>query len=114
MKKSFSAIWALTAALTLTAAVQEQVASYRKEFLQNSFMKLEFLPDSLGRLNQISLKSSGRNLLLERTLTRVNVDPLYGFYRNNSFGCGENFWKNYVAQRDGKSRVRSLSTKQKL
>ena len=92
-------------AAATSAAVVEKVTEYRKEVLENRFMMLEFLPDSLGRLNQIILKSTGKKLLIGRTLTKVSVDPLYGFFRNNSFGCGENFWKNYVASRDGKSRV---------
>lgn len=105
MKKIFTVVLALTAVLSTVAAVTEKQDFYRKEILKNHFVELEFLPDSLGRLNQIKWNTSGRKLLLERTLTRVSVDPLYEFYRNNSFGCGENFWKNYVAQRDGKSKV---------
>lgn len=105
MKKLLTAVLMSLAALSSAAAVTEKQEFYRKEILENRCMELEFLPDSLGRLNQIRWKPSGRKLLLERTLTRVSVDPLYEFYRNNSFGCGENFWKNYVALRDGKSRV---------
>jgi hypothetical protein len=95
----------LAAAAASSAAVTETTESYTKEVLENHFLKLEFLPDSLGRLDQICVKSSGRKLLLTRSLTKVSVDPLYEFYRNNTFGCGENFWKNYVAKRDGKSAV---------
>ncbi|MBE6379632.1 MAG: hypothetical protein E7047_01740 [Lentisphaerae bacterium] len=105
MKKLTAVILTVTAVLSSGAAVTEKPDVYRKEILKNRFIELEFLPESLGRLNQIKLNSSGRKLLLERTLTKVSVDPLYEFYRNNTFGCGENFWKNYVAQRDGKSRV---------
>jgi len=105
MMKKFTLFLLLTAAAVLSAAVAEVELSYRKVTLENRFFTLEFLPDSLGRLDQIRLKPSDKCLLLPRTLTRVSVDPLYGFYRNNSFGCGENFWKNYVASRDGKSRV---------
>ena len=105
MKKNLTAVLTLIAALSSAAAMTEKQEFYRKEVLENRFMVLEFLPDSLGRLNQITMKPSGRKLLLERTLARVSVDPLYEFYRNNSFGCGENFWKNNVASRDGKSRV---------
>ena len=66
-------------AAATSAAVVEKVTEYRKEVLENRFMMLEFLPDSLGRLNQIILKSTGKKLLIGRTLTKVSVDPLYGF-----------------------------------
>lgn len=96
---------AVMTAVVLSAAVTETPGTYRREILENRLVRLEFLPDSLGRLDQIQLKNSGRKLLLERTVTKVSVDPLYEFFRNNTFGCGENFWKNYVARRDGKSLV---------
>ena len=105
MIRKYTIFLLLITAAALSAAVTEVKLSYKKVILENHFLTLEFLPDSLGRLDQIQLKSSGKCLLLPRTLTRVSVDPLYGFYRNNSFGLGENFWKNYVADRDGKSRV---------
>ena len=105
MKKFLAAVSMATAVLLAGAAVTEQPAGYRKAVLKNRFLELEFMPDSLGRLNQIKLNHSGRKLLLERILTKVSVDPLYEFYRSNSLGCGENFWKNYVAQRDGKSQL---------
>ncbi|MBO7329417.1 MAG: hypothetical protein J6W00_11680 [Lentisphaeria bacterium] len=95
----------LATSAVVSAAVTETPAAYRRITLENRFMALEFLPDSLGRVDQITLKSTGKKLLINRTLNKVSVDPLYEFYRNNSFGCGENFWKNYVANRDGRSKV---------
>lgn len=105
MNKGIIGLFSLIFAVSAVAAVVEKTESYRKIRMENQFLILEFLPESLGRMDQIIFKSTGKKLLIERSLTKVSVDPLYEFYRNNSFGCGENFWKNYVASRDGKSRV---------
>jgi hypothetical protein len=95
----------LLLSFSVIGAITEKEVKYNYEILENQFLKLEFLPNSFGRLDQIYVKLANRDLLLRRFLTKVSVDPLYEFYRNNTFGCGENFWKNYVAKRDGKSKV---------
>lgn len=105
MKRGIIILFSLVIAAASAAAIIEKPAEYRREVLKNRFMVLEFLPDSLGRLDQITLSATGKKLLIGRRLTKVSVDPLYEFFNNNSFGCGENFWKNYVAKRDGKSLV---------
>ena len=104
-KRAIGILLLLAFSVTAVGVVTEKEVKYNYEILENQFLKLEFIPNSFGRLDQIYVKSADKNLLLRRVLSKVSVDPLYEFYRNNTFGCGENFWKNYVAKRDGKSQV---------
>ena len=72
-------------------ASTEKVVEYRKVTLQNEFLSVDLLPDSMGRINQIRVLPSNYEILFPRHTVKNDFGSLVSRSKGNNFGSCDNF-----------------------
>ncbi|MBE6375993.1 MAG: hypothetical protein E7050_05960 [Lentisphaerae bacterium] len=88
-------------------ASTEKVVEYRKVTLQNEFLSVDLLPDSMGRINQIRVLPSNYEILFPRHTVKNDFGSLVSRSKGNNFGSCDNF-----TYRDLRARENAMQMEQ--
>lgn len=104
MHKSMTAFMAITAMLTgcvstpdksgrsLPVKPRVELIEYDSVYLQNEFIKLEMIPDAMGRIGQITFLPNKRDMLIPFIGRETAYDPLFSRHESNGMGLRDLFW----------------------
>lgn len=104
MHKSMTAFMAITAMLTgcvstpdksgrsLPVKPRVELIEYDSVYLQNEFIKLEMIPDAMGRIGQITFLPNKRDMLIPFIGRKTSYDPLFSRHESNGMGLRDLFW----------------------
>ena len=95
--------------LPVLMAQQEEPVAYKSLHLENEFLMLEVLPESLGRIQQIQDKNNGHRFLRERKTKRVSLDPLFTKLVSNGIGACDEFWRSFLTHSEQAMSVEEYS-----
>lgn len=77
--------------------------------LENKYLKLQFLPASMGRLSRLELKPKGINLLREYKAIQTARSPLFCPISDNSAGIRELYWGKGIMGSTAPMKITSRS-----
>jgi len=110
--KNLKKLLCCAAAVITTSAVagepEIQEVKYQKLILQNEFLTVELLPESMGRIDQITLKKNNYNILYPRHSLCTNYGTLLKNVKGNAFGSADTFLQRDLRSMDQKMNVEQI------
>lgn len=92
---------------TVAADPVEKEVKYSEITLENNFLTVSLLPDSMGRINRITVKKNGYDILFPRHALCTDFGSLLKRVKGNAFGSADTF-----IQRDLRSMDQKMSVEQ--
>ena len=109
--KRFVVTAALAVAFGAWAGEPEtQEVKYQKLVLENEFLTVSLLPESMGRIDQITVKKNNYNILYPRHSLCTNYGSLLKTVKGNAFGSADTFLLRDLRSMDQKMNVEQPDT----
>lgn len=89
----------------LAGEPETQELKYRKLTLENEFLSVSLLPESMGRIDQIKVKKNNYNILYPRHSLCTNYGSLLKTVKGNAFGSADTFLQRDLRSMDQKMNV---------
>ena len=84
---------------------ESQELKYRNLILENEFLSVSLLPESMGRIDQITVKKNHYNILYPRHSLCTDYGSLLKTVKGNAFGSADTFLQRDVRSIDQKMEV---------
>ena len=89
---------------------ETQEVKYQKLVLENEFLSVSLLPESMGRIDQITVKKNNYNILYPRHSLCTNYGSLLKTVKGNAFGSADTFLQRDLRSMDQKMNVEQPDT----